>query len=290
VPQRRDGALEKRYFPPAASEPPRRSPIGLLVTGLTINIMAFVGAWLISLLTIPYLPSFVWGTVEVAQLMATGSPAVPRTALGRWYAQYQDAQDAALDRLNAVSAPLPLTALAHSDLFRDASERDALRPQLASYVEGLHTWDEESQQALQTALAELDQLPIPPGSAAWVRAVIGPLEGEWLDRQSAWVAAETGWVTQVIDLYDWLEIAERRGARRLEGKQFHWLSSRDQQAYEERLYKVADWRWKADGFQAELDDWTAAQNPAGLWQLFWNWVQGYGLVPPPAPAEPELLA
>lgn len=282
--------MAKIYYPPAATLPPRRSPIGLLVTALTINLLVALGIWAISLLSIPYLPSFVWGTVEVARLMATGAPEAPQTELGRWYARYQDTQNASLDRLTAVSDPLPLTALANPALFREAGERDSLRPELGAYVDALRTWDEQSQQELQSALTELDRLQIPPGSADLVRSVIGPLEGEWMDRQSEWVTAESSWVTRVVDLYDWLEIAERRGAQRLDGERITWLSARDQQGYQSRLTEIRKQEWLAQGAQAALTDWTAAQTPTGLWQIFVNWVQGYGLVPPQAPPEPELLA
>lgn len=283
-------AIAKIYFPPADLEAPRRSPIGLLVTALTINLLIALGVWVVSLLSIPYLPSFVWGSVEIARLMATGSPATPQTELGRWYARYQDAQDASLERLTGVSDPLPLDSLANSTLFREASERDSLRPDLGAYVEALHTWDEASQKTLDTALTELDRLAIPPGSAELVKSVIGPLEGEWIDRQSAWAAAESSWVTAVVDLYDWMEIAERRGAERLNGEELLWLNARDQQGYDSRLQKVRMQDWMAAGAQTELNDWTAAQTPLGLWQIFVNWARGYGLVPPPAPTQPELLA
>lgn len=282
--------MAKIYFPPADLEPPRRSPIGLLVTALTINLLVALGFVAISFLRVPYLPSFLWGSVEVARLMATGVPQAPQTELGRWYARYQEAQDTALDQLTAASDPLPFDGLANPALFREASERDSLRPELGAYVEALHAWDTDSQERLESALTELESLQIPPGTAEMVRSVIGPLEGEWIDRQTSWVAAETTWVTSVVDLYDWMEIAERRGAERLDGKQIIWLSARDQEGYQSRLRKIQMQGWLAAGAQAHLNDWTAAQTPVGLWQIWYNWFRGYGLVPPPAPPEPELLA
>ena len=55
--------MAKLYYPPAAIDPPRRSPIGLLVTALSINLLVALGIWLVSFLSIPNLPSFLWGTV-----------------------------------------------------------------------------------------------------------------------------------------------------------------------------------------------------------------------------------
>lgn len=277
------------FYPLAAAEPPRRNPIGLLVTALTINILLIVGLWLTSLLSTPYLPSFLWGGVEVARLMATGAPLSPQTELGRWYARYQEGQDGSLDRLTAVSDPLPLAYLTNPALYREAAERDLLRVELGAYVMALQTWDESSQQRLDSALSELEAMEIPPGSAGLVRSVIGSLEGEWIDRQSAWAAAESHWVTRVIDLYDWLEDAERRGAHRFDARDLTWLNGRDQMAYEYRLSEVDRSAWRATTTHQRLKNWSEAQNPAGLWQIFLNWFHGDGLLAPLAPEPTELL-
>jgi hypothetical protein len=249
-----------------------------------------VGVSLASLLTIPYLPSFLYGSTEVTALIVGRGPEVPRTEIGQWYLEYQRSQDAALAKLSAISDPIPLTKVGEPALFTNPEERLALHQDLGEYIGALHAWEREGQADLDRSLAKLDQLHLPPGAAPRVRQVIGTLEAQRLDRQSGWVNAEVGWTTRVIDLYDWMEQADRRGALRLSTKEISWVDGRDQFAYQDRLMNVYHSEWAAEAARAELNDWTAAQNPQGLWQIFRNWYNGYGLTPPPAPEPVQKIA